>query len=82
MTAATLAVDQGTTNSKAILVSVAGEILGRGSAAVGIHHPQPGWVEQDPMRLWHSVLEAIAACLASAPPIEILESQSPTSANR
>ena len=72
MTAAILAIDQGTTNSKAVLVSHSGEILGRSSAPVGIHHPQPGWVEQDPLRLWHSVLEAIEACLASAPSVDVL----------
>lgn len=66
MTQAILAIDQGTTNSKAILVTTDGQIIARGSAAVGISHPQPGWVEQDPNRLWASVCEAMAACLAAA----------------
>jgi glycerol kinase len=66
MTRAILAIDQGTTNSKAVLVSDSGEILSRGSAPVGIDHPQPGWVEQDPLRIWASVQEAIAECLAGA----------------
>ncbi len=60
---AILAIDQGTTNSKAVLVSESGEILARGSAAVGISYPQPGWVEQDPRRIFASVCEAIEACL-------------------
>ena len=63
---AILAIDQGTTNSKAVLVSEAGEILARGSAAVGISYPQPGWVEQDPRRIFASVCEAIEACLTKA----------------
>lgn len=67
MTRAILAIDQGTTNSKAVLVSDDGQIIARGSAAVGIEHPQPGWVEQDPLRIWQSVQEAIAACLQAAP---------------
>lgn len=71
MTRAILAIDQGTTNSKAVLVSDSGDILSRGSAPVGIDHPQPGWVEQDPLRIWASVQEAIAACLAGAQ-VEIL----------
>ncbi|WP_112310494.1 FGGY family carbohydrate kinase [Pseudogemmobacter bohemicus] len=71
MTRAILAIDQGTTNSKAILVSETGEVLARGSAPVGISHPQPGWVEQDPLRIWASVEEAIAACLATAPGHEV-----------
>lgn len=72
MTQAILAIDQGTTNSKAVLVSTSGEILSRGSSPAGIQHPQPGWVEQSPLRIWDSVLEAIAACLASAPAASIL----------
>lgn len=72
MTTAILAIDQGTTNSKAVLVSTAGEILSRGSSPVGIEHPQPGWVEQSPSRLWQSVLEAIAACLKAGPAVDIL----------
>ncbi|MBB4008437.1 FGGY family carbohydrate kinase [Allorhizobium taibaishanense] len=64
---AILAIDQGTTNSKAILVSPDGAILSRGSSAVGISYPQPGWVEQDPNRIWASVQEAIAACLSACP---------------
>ena len=72
MTSAILAVDQGTTNTKAVLVSTGGEIIARGSSAVGIEHPQPGWVEQDPRRIWASVLEAIAACLDVAPGADVL----------
>ncbi len=72
MTTAILAIDQGTTNSKAVLVSTTGEILSRGASPVGIEHPQPGWVEQSPLRLWQSVQEAIVACLQSGPPAEIL----------
>lgn len=72
MTTAILAIDQGTTNSKAVLVSTAGEILARGASPVGIEHPQPGWVEQSPVRLWNSVKEAIAACLNNGPAVDIL----------
>ncbi|OLP54700.1 glycerol kinase [Rhizobium rhizosphaerae] len=70
---AILAIDQGTTNSKAILVDESGALVARGASPVGIAYPQPGWVEQDPNRIWASVCEAIAACLAAAPAgIEIL----------
>ncbi|MBY5545836.1 glycerol kinase [Rhizobium leguminosarum] len=66
---AILAIDQGTTNSKAVLVSEKGEIVGRGSAPVGITYPKPGWAEQDPRRLYASVCEAIDACLQAAPDV-------------
>jgi glycerol kinase len=72
MTTAILAIDQGTTNSKAVLVSTNGEILARGASPVGIEHPQPGWVEQSPKRLWESVQEAITDCLAASPKVDIL----------
>lgn len=72
MITAILAIDQGTTNSKAVLVSTAGEILSRGASLVGIEHPQPGWVEQSPLRIWESVQEAIVACLRAGPVVDIL----------
>ena len=68
---AILAIDQGTTNSKAVLVSEKGEIIGRGSARVGISYPREGWVEQDPRRLYASVCEAIDACLKAVPDVTI-----------
>ena len=42
-----LAIDQGTTNSKAVLISADGRVVAGGSAPVGISSPRPGWVEQD-----------------------------------
>jgi len=58
-----LAIDQGTSGTKAILVNGTGAILARGHAPVGETHPHPGWVEQDPVAIWHSVQRAVAACL-------------------
>jgi glycerol kinase len=66
-----LAIDQGTTNSKAALISPDGRFGSAGSASVGISSPHPGWVEQDADRIWTSVLEATAACLERAPDAEI-----------
>ena len=67
-----LAIDQGTTNSKAALISADGRLVAGGSAPVGISSPRPGWVEQDADRIWTSVLEAMAACLEGAPDAEIV----------
>jgi glycerol kinase len=72
MIRAILAIDQGTTNSKAVLVAISGKILSRGSSQVGISHPQPGWVEQDPLRVWVSVQEAITSCLVAGPSVEVV----------
>lgn len=69
---AILAIDQGTTNSKAVLVSDTGEILAKGSAPVGIGYPKAGWVEQDANDLWASVIAAIDDCLSQQPERTIL----------
>lgn len=66
MVQAVLAVDQGTTNSKAALVTPDGHVLATASAPVGLSTPRPGWVEQDAEDLWQSVLTAITNCLTSA----------------
>jgi glycerol kinase len=68
---AILAIDQGTTNSKAVLVSERGKVISRGSAPAGISYPKPGWVEQDPARIWESVCKAVSACLQNASQITI-----------
>ena len=57
-----LSVDQGTTNSKALLVDPSGAVLAAASSSVGISHPRPGWVEQDAEDLWASVARAIDDC--------------------
>jgi len=57
-----LAIDQGTTNTKALLVDREGRIVHRESAPLEILQPKPGFVEQDPLVLWQSVVEAAAAC--------------------
>ena len=66
-----LAIDQGTTNSKAALISADGRVVSGGSAPVGISSPHPDWVEQDADRLWTSVLEAVAGCLVDVPDAKI-----------
>src|SRR4051794_36444958 len=55
-----VAVDQGTSSTKAMLVDSSGQVLATSSVPVGQHHPQPGWVEQDPREIWHSVQRSVA----------------------
>lgn len=61
-----LAVDQGTTNTKALLVNTQGHVAAKASRPLPVHFPQPGWVEQDAEDLWRSVAEAIEECLERA----------------
>ena len=43
-----VALDQGTTSSRAILFNQAGEIVSRAQHPFRQIYPQPGWVEHDP----------------------------------
>jgi glycerol kinase len=61
-----LAVDQGTTNTKAILIDYTGAVRARASRPLSISFPQPGWVEQNAEDLWASVRDATCECIARA----------------
>jgi glycerol kinase len=61
-----LAVDQGTTGTTCLVVDDELRVRGRGSAAVAVATPRPGWVEQDPEELWSSIERAAAVALADA----------------
>ena len=50
-----LAIDQGTTSTRAILFNHAGEIATSKQREHQQHYPQPGWVEHDPLEIWSSV---------------------------
>jgi glycerol kinase len=52
-----LALDQGTTSSRAILFDKDAGIRGVANKELAQHFPQPGWVEHDPMDIWNSQLE-------------------------
>jgi glycerol kinase len=61
-----MAIDQGTTNTKALLVSREGRPVFLMSVPVALLQPQSGYVEQDPIALWNSVCTVIEACLVHA----------------
>jgi glycerol kinase len=54
-----LAIDQGTTNTKALLVDESGAVVARASRPLTQSYPQPAWVEQDPLAVWESVRGAM-----------------------
>ena len=56
MTTYILALDQGTTSSRAILFNRAGQPCGAAQQEFPQHFPQPGWVEHDPADIWESQL--------------------------
>lgn len=59
MTDVVVAVDQGTSSTKAIAVDGTGAIVGQASVQIGQRHPRPGWVEQEAEEIAASVVTAI-----------------------
>lgn len=58
-----LAIDQGTTSTRAILFNHNGETVNISQREFTQYFPSPGWVEHDAIEIWGSVLAVIAACL-------------------
>ena len=61
-----LALDQGTTSSRAILFDRSGAIRGVAQREFRQIFPQPGWVEHDPQEIWSSQAGVAAEVLAGA----------------
>ncbi len=47
-----MALDQGTTSSRALLINRAGEVCGMAQEEFSQYYPHPQWVEHDPMEIW------------------------------
>ena len=61
-----LALDQGTTSSRAILFDETGTAVATAQREFTQHFPQPGWVEHDPAEIWESQLATAREALAEA----------------
>ncbi len=61
-----LALDQGTTSSRAILFDRTGRPVSVAQRELGQHYPQPGWVEHDPVEIWSSQLQCARQALSTA----------------
>ena len=59
-----LALDQGTSSSRAIVFNDHGHIVGTAQQEFQQIYPQPGWVEHDPLSLWHSQRDTAQKVLA------------------
>jgi len=62
-----LAIDQGTTSSRALLFDHDGNVVSQSQREFTQYFPQPGWVEHDALEIWASVQACIADVLASEP---------------
>ena len=60
-----LAIDQGTTSTRAILFDMAGRVRNSAQIALTQLHPRPGWVEHDPEEIWRSVVSTCREVIAA-----------------
>lgn len=59
-----LAIDQGTSATKAVVFNTEGRIVAKGTEPLASYYPQPGFVEQEPLEIYQNVLAAVKSCLA------------------
>ena len=68
---AILALDQGTTSSRAILFDERARILAVAQREYRQIYPQPGWVEHDPEEIWSTQIAVAAEAIAQADGVEV-----------
>ena len=61
-----LAIDQGTTSTRAILFDGQMKVVGSGQKEFTQHYPASGWVEHDPEEIWASVVTTVKVALKKA----------------
>ena len=64
MTKYILALDQGTSSSRALVFDHEGNVCSVAQMEFTQHFPQPGWVEHDPMEIWSSEAAVIAEAIS------------------
>lgn len=62
-----LAIDQGTSGTKAIIFDSNGHIISKATKELKSHFPRANFVEQDPIEIYTSVLDSVKLCLRSVP---------------
>ncbi|TAG34581.1 MAG: glycerol kinase [Polaromonas sp.] len=67
-----LALDQGTTSSRAILFDHAGQVVAACQQEFRQLFPQPGWVEHDALEVWATQLAVAQKCIQKMPPRRVL----------
>ncbi len=63
-----LALDQGTSSSRAVLFDSSGNSIASASAPLSIEYPADGWVQQDPLEIWSSQQQAMKTLEESLTP--------------
>ncbi len=60
-----MALDQGTTSSRAIIFDKKGNIISKAQNEFEQIYPQAGWVEHDPLAILYSQFQAVSGCISS-----------------
>jgi len=60
------AIDQGTTSSRFIIFDGSGSVVGLAQKEHEQIFPRPGWVEHDPLEIWHNTIEVVGSALHDA----------------
>ncbi len=61
-----LAIDQGTTSTRALVIDAQGEVAARAQVELPQSYPRPGWVEHDAEAIWRDVVATARQALAEA----------------
>ncbi len=61
-----LAIDQGTTSTRAVIYNHNAEIVGKSQQKFTQYYPRSGWVEHDPEEIWDSTINVIRASIRKA----------------
>lgn len=61
-----LALDQGTTSSRAIVFNQTGVVIGNKQIPFNQIYPKPGWVEHDPFEIWQTQYDAAVGAIDAA----------------
>ena len=61
-----MALDQGTTSSRAIIFDDGGAIVASAQQEFRQHYPRPGWVEHDPVEIWETQVGVATLALKNA----------------
>ena len=70
-----LALDQGTTSSRAIAFDTQGRVAALAQREFAQHFPQPGWVEHDAAEIWATQLAVARECVQKLPPAQAGQAQ-------
>ena len=66
MTKHILAIDQGTSSSRALIFDASGTPIGSGQQEFAQHYPDNGWVEHDAMEIWQTTLASCRSAMKDA----------------